>query len=226
MEQKGWVKLFKKFTDWHWYKHSPTKDVFIHLLLTVNTEDKQWKGITVKRGQRIVSERQLAEETGLTRQNVRTSIEHLLSTQEVTQEVTTNQPKNFRLLNIVNYDSYQMINPKVTQKSTPTKEDKKKRRKEFIYITDGEMEKLTDVLGPHLEDYLTRLDLYIGSHGDKYKNHYYTLLTWYRKDHPSPTQAAAPLPKKYKTSEEIDAEFNALTQKQNEDTFIDRTEQT
>lgn len=211
MQQNGWVKLYKKITQWEWYKDVNTYKLFTHLLLTVNNEDSEWRGIKILRGQRVSSLRNLAEECGLTLRQLRTSLDHLKATQEVTQNATHDRHSSFSLFTLKNYSDYQQSDTKSAQKATPIKEDKKKRRKEFIYITDGEMEKLTGVLGPHLEEYLTRLDLYIGSHGDKYKNHYYTLLTWYRKDHPSPTQAATPLPKKYKTSEEIDAEFNALT---------------
>lgn len=215
MQQNGWVKLHKKITQWEWFTDSKTLHVFINLLLTANNEIKEWRGITVNRGQRLATQEELCKETGLTRQNLRTALKHLVLTKELTINLTNNQPRNFGLYTVLKYDDYQQPNHQLTKQSTSTKEDKKKRRKEFIYITDGEMEKLTGVLGPHLEDYLTRLDLYIGSHGDKYKNHYYTLLTWYRKDHPS-SDSAAPPPPKTEWQKRFEAAVQSANQENNE----------
>lgn len=82
---EGWIKIFRQMIDWEWYKDVPTKTLFIHLLLTANYEDKKWKGITIKRGQLITSLNHLSEETGLSKQQVRTALKKLVATHEVTQ---------------------------------------------------------------------------------------------------------------------------------------------
>jgi DNA-binding transcriptional MocR family regulator len=78
--------------------------VFLHLLLTANYEPHDFECITVERGQRVASYGTLAEETGLSIRNVRTAIEHLKSTGEVTSTVT---PK-FSVFTVNNYDKYQL----------------------------------------------------------------------------------------------------------------------
>jgi len=54
---------------------------------------------------------------------------------------------------------------------------------DFVKLTENEYQKLIDKLGQSItEQYIERLNLYIGSKGDKYKSHYYTILNWVNKD--------------------------------------------
>ena len=76
----GFVSLHRKILDWEWYKDSKTKDVFIHLLLKANHEDKNWQGVVIKRGQLVTSNLTLATELGMTVQNVRTALAKLSGT--------------------------------------------------------------------------------------------------------------------------------------------------
>lgn len=88
---------------WRWYKDDATKSLFIHILFKANVKSGDFRGITVKRGQLITSREKLAEETGLTIQQVRTGLNRLKSTNEITCE-TTNR---YTLITVVNYNSYQ-----------------------------------------------------------------------------------------------------------------------
>jgi len=108
---EGWIKLHRQFTKWEWYNDINTCRLFLHLLIIANHEDQKWRGIVIKRGQRLTSLGHLAKETGLTVQNVRTSIKKLKSTSELTSKPTN---KN-TLITICNYDKYQ---DKVTNKLT------------------------------------------------------------------------------------------------------------
>jgi biotin operon repressor len=114
---KGWIKIHRKFMTWEWYDDINTKVLFIHLLLTVNFEDKKWRGQAVKRGERITSLAHLAEETGLSVQQVRTSIKKLKSTCEVTSRATS----RFTLISICKYNEYQDV-PTSQATSQPTNE--------------------------------------------------------------------------------------------------------
>ena len=133
----GYIKLYRSLIDWEWYSDINTRSVFIHLLLTANFEDKNWRGITIKRGQVVTSYRKLAEEIGISERSVRTSINRLKSTHEVTQSSTS----KFTVLTVNNYDKYQssdtVSDTQVTSKRhtsdtqvTTTKEIKKVRSKE------------------------------------------------------------------------------------------------
>lgn len=52
-----------------------------------------------------------------------------------------------------------------------------------VRLSELERKKLVEVIGKHgAADYIERLDLYIGSKGDKYKSHSKTILSWWKKD--------------------------------------------
>lgn len=84
----GFVAIPRGLTDWEWYDDHNTCRLFFHLMLTVNWEPKNWRGIVVNAGSRITSLSNLSDETGLSVQNVRTSINRLKSTGYVTIKTT------------------------------------------------------------------------------------------------------------------------------------------
>ena len=43
---RGFVAIPRGLTDWEWYSEPNTTRLFIHLLLTANSQGKQWQGIT------------------------------------------------------------------------------------------------------------------------------------------------------------------------------------
>jgi len=51
----GWIKLHRKLLDWEWYDDVNTTRVFLHLLMVANHKDNNWRGITIKRGQKLTS---------------------------------------------------------------------------------------------------------------------------------------------------------------------------
>lgn len=114
MNDKGFITIHRKLTDWEWYSDIKTKVLFIHLLISVNWEDKNWRGININRGSIITSISHLSTETNLTPQNIRTCLKKLKSTNEITL-VTTNK---FTLITIVKYDDYQNNENKSTNKIT------------------------------------------------------------------------------------------------------------
>lgn len=114
----GHVLLHRKLLTWEWYDDIYTSRLFIHLLLTVNWYDEKWKGLVIKRSQRVASYKTLAEETKLTLQQVRTAIKHLKSTNELTLDLTECQSKKYSVITILNYDSYQIPNTVTNTKTT------------------------------------------------------------------------------------------------------------
>lgn len=99
----GFIFLHRKITKWEWYDDLNTFRLFLHLLLTVNYEPAQWRGVTIGKGQRVTSLSKLAKETGLSVKSVRTSLNRLKSTNEVACESTS----QYTILTIVNYSKYQ-----------------------------------------------------------------------------------------------------------------------
>lgn len=101
----GWVKIHTKFLEWEWYTDANVKAVFLHLLLTANYEPKRWKGIVIERGQLVTSLDRLSESLNLSIQKVRTALQKL----ESTQEITRNSTNKYTLLTICKYDKYQEV---------------------------------------------------------------------------------------------------------------------
>lgn len=99
----GWIKLHRKILDWEWYDDFNTWKLFIHLLLTVNYEDKRWRGKEIKRGERITSYPKLSEETKLTVRQIRTAMDKLRLTGEVTRLKAT----FYTHVRVNNYNQYQ-----------------------------------------------------------------------------------------------------------------------
>jgi len=108
----GFIKLYRKMLKWEWYTDSVTKDLFIHLLLTANYEDTRYRGVEVKRGQRLTTISQLAKELGLSVRNVRTALEHL----KMTNELTSTSTNAYTLITINNFDTYQTPSDKPNDK--------------------------------------------------------------------------------------------------------------
>lgn len=98
---KGFVAVPRGLTDWEWYTDANTARVYLHLLLTANWQDKRWQGINVKAGQLVTSQAHLAEQLGLSVRNIRTALEHL----QMTGEVTVKIGSKYSLITIKNYDS-------------------------------------------------------------------------------------------------------------------------
>lgn len=100
----GWIKIHRKMLNWEWYDDINTKTLFIHLLLTANHKDKKWRGQLIQRGQLITSLEHLSNETKLSVQQIRTSLNKLKSTNEITTKVTN----KYTLVNIEKYSDYQI----------------------------------------------------------------------------------------------------------------------
>jgi predicted transcriptional regulator len=99
----GFITLHRKITEWEWYDDINTFRVFLHLLLTANWKDTKWHGVKILRGQRVISYAGLAEESHLSVRAVRTCLERLKSTGEVTCQST----RRYTIVTLVNYNKYQ-----------------------------------------------------------------------------------------------------------------------
>ena len=114
MDYEGFVKINRKMLNWGWFKEAKTAHLFLYCLMRANFKDTEWKGIKLKRGSFVTSLRHLSEETGLTQREVRTALEHLISTSEVTKRTSS---KNTVII-VNNYDKYQNSDKACDTKAT------------------------------------------------------------------------------------------------------------
>ena len=110
----GWVKIHRKMMEWEWYKDSNTKAVFLHLLLSASFKDSSFQGKKLEAGQVIIGRKSLAEKLGMSEQSIRTSLNRLKSTNEITIKPTN----KYSIVTIVNWASYQLDDAEPTNKLT------------------------------------------------------------------------------------------------------------
>ena len=143
-EKTTFIKIDRNILRWRWYRNSNTKSVFLHLLLTANVADNDFETITVHRGQLVISRKHLALELGMSEQEVRTALDHLKSTSEITSKAYA----KYTVITILNYDMYQKVTrtstsnqPTTNQQSTsnqPQYKNNKNNKKEKNNALQGE----------------------------------------------------------------------------------------
>lgn len=144
----GHIKLYRKIQQWEWYGEPNMVAIWVHLLLNANWEDGEWRGMEVKRGQLITSVHSLSVETGLSVSQVRTCLNRLRDSKQVSIETTRQMTK----LTICNYDSYQSNTE--TESQTNRKQDIKRdnnqiasqiaTNKEYKNIRNEEIKKVSN----------------------------------------------------------------------------------
>ena len=99
----GFIKIHRSLLDWEWWDDKNTFRLFMTILLLANWKDKKWHGKLIRRGSFWTSIESLSLKSGLTIRQTRTALNKLISTGEVTSEVTNEG----RLITVVKYDFYQ-----------------------------------------------------------------------------------------------------------------------
>ena len=114
MNDNGFIILDRKMINWGWYQDINTKTLFLHCLFKANWKEGEFQKIKIPRGSFITSLSKLSEETCLSVSNVRTSLKHLIST----NEITSKSYSKFRVITINNYDNYQDLNKYLNKQLT------------------------------------------------------------------------------------------------------------
>lgn len=83
----------------------------MHLMLTANHAPNKWRGQTIGIGQKLTSRAKLSAETKLSEQQIRTCLERLKSTNEITIQATKRQT----VITLCNYETYQSAKQDVNQ---------------------------------------------------------------------------------------------------------------
>ena len=132
-DRTGYILIDRNILDWKWWKNHETLVLFLTLLLKANYKDNDFEGQTIHRGQLVTSIPTLCQQANLTTQKVRTSLDRLISTGEITNKSTN----KYRIITIVNYDKYQELTGKLTdeQQTTNRQLTDKLTASKYIYNT-------------------------------------------------------------------------------------------
>ena len=154
MAQDGFIFLHRKISDWEWYSDANTMRLFIHCLIKANYKDKQWHGILIKKGSFITSYEKLSIELGLTIRQIRTAIDKLKTTSEITYQ-STNQ---YSIISINNWNKFQEDNKQIDNQTTIKRQTNDKRmtttNKDNKDNKDNNKEKEKEILKNFNEFYL------------------------------------------------------------------------
>lgn len=110
----SYIKLDRKLLDWEWFKDPTTTHLWLYILLKANHKEKMWHGIVVEPGNFITSEFTMSAETGLSRQQIRSSLKKLITTNEITKHST----KTYTQITVMKWAEYQGNGEKATNRTT------------------------------------------------------------------------------------------------------------
>lgn len=99
----GWIKLYRKITEWDWYHDAEKVHLFIHLLL--NAVFQQQVGSSLKRAQLAVSKNTLHKETRISPSKIGTCLNDLVRTGEI--ELSKSPTPRPNLITVCKYELYQ-----------------------------------------------------------------------------------------------------------------------
>lgn len=102
-DRANYVSLNRKILDWGWYTDTNTKILFIHILLKANWKAGEFQGVHIPRGSLATSYPKLSTQLGISVRQIRTALNHLKST----GEVTVKPYHDFSVITVVKYNEYQ-----------------------------------------------------------------------------------------------------------------------
>lgn len=110
----NYIKICRSLLNWEWYGNVNVKSVFIHCLLKANWKDGNFEGKTIERGSFVTSIPKMASEIGLTERQIRTALDHL----KVTGELTVKTTNKYSVITINNYSQYQDVDRQTVSQMT------------------------------------------------------------------------------------------------------------
>ena len=111
---RGYIRVYRKLEDWDWYKNPTILALWIHILMKANHTNKKWQGEMIKRGSFITGLKQLANDTGLSVQQIRTGLKKL----ELTSNLTSKSTNKYRIITVLDYNDYQNNNKQPNKQTT------------------------------------------------------------------------------------------------------------
>lgn len=110
----GFIKVYRSMLQWEWHDDPITVATWMYCLMRANYETQRWHGQIVEPGQFITSLKHMAKDIGISVRQLRTALNHLKSTHEVTSQATNNAT----LITVVKWALYQSAGEKATRLAT------------------------------------------------------------------------------------------------------------
>jgi len=158
MSNNGFIKIHRSILKWEWYTDANTMRLFVHCLLMANHEDNRFRGKLIQRGSFQTSYQMLSDQTGMSIQNIRTALNKLTLTGELTYKSTTQNG----LITINNYDDYQATNTQTNKQVTSDQQTTNKRlttNKNLKNLKNEKNKTIGDELVEMIEAYTDNPDL-------------------------------------------------------------------
>ncbi len=96
----GFVKLSDDLISWAWINDPKTVYIYVHLLLGAAWCETDYRNVHLERGQIAISQRDFAEKCGVSRQELRTILDRLISTHKIAQTSTN----KISIITLLEYD--------------------------------------------------------------------------------------------------------------------------
>ena len=207
----GWVKAHRKLIEWEWYDDSKIVHLYLHCLLKANHKPNKWRGIVIEQGQFVTSYHKLSCELPMSVQQIRTALNKLKSTSELTIKTTS----KYSIISITNWQSYQEDNKQhnnqvtsdqqssnnqvTTNKNEKNDNKQKKGVKRFTPPSLDEvkgyiLEKQYDIDGQYFIDFYQSKGWMVGK--NKMKDWKATIRGWNTRNEKN-RQTSAPKAKQY-----------------------------
>ena len=148
MKTQGYIRLHRSLMEWHYSNNPSMLAVWTHLLMLAEYEDCQYEGVTVHRGELLVSQQWLAQKVGISEKQLRLCLRKL----EEDNEISKKRAGKRTIISILKYADYQSDTNNVPQeraiktpKSLPEKGQQKgdigKNINNKKNLSDGEIQK-------------------------------------------------------------------------------------
>lgn len=173
MEDRTYIKIFRKMLGWGWYGDTNTFRVFMHILLNANYKESEFRGHKIPAGACVFGRKAWAKELGLSERQIRTALEHLKSTNEVTTKATN----KFTIIHVENWGFWQIEEGKATTKTTNKKSNERPTTDQQP-TTSKESKKVRNTTTPTIEEvraYVSENNLNIDA---DYFYKYYETAEW------------------------------------------------
>ena len=123
---QGWIKIHRQLLDWEWYNDLNTFRLFMHILLKAQHKPIDWQGIKIEAGSFVTSLDKLSKETGLSIRKVRTALNNLKTTHELTSKTTS----RYSIITVNNWNKWQANDTPIDKQTTCLCYNKNERREE------------------------------------------------------------------------------------------------